>query len=233
VTEDLVGDSTVLLPDGSAIAAGALLEKLGLNRARQAQLRPVIGYGSNPAPSQLARKFSPDRFDGDVIIPVMKGKLKDYDVVWTPVFVSCGALPATITPSAGTTVDVWVTWLDDRPTRVMDATEHADTTEYPLYVVTTLEGADFEFDGPDLAGFSIYVSCFRSRSDEERASFSRRSGRCPRTALFQRDGSGSESGEKRENQKARLFARTCRRIRTRSLPAKPVGTAAGILRHLT
>lgn len=42
----------------------------------------------------------------------------------------------------------------------MDTTEHSNPDDYPLYVVTTLEGANYVFDGPDPAGFSIYVSCF-------------------------------------------------------------------------
>ena len=39
---------------------------------------------------------------GSAVIPVMKGRLTGYDVVWTPVFVEYGAMPATLTPSPGT-----------------------------------------------------------------------------------------------------------------------------------
>jgi hypothetical protein len=166
VTDDLVGDSTVRLPDGSVMRVDSLLEALGLEGRSQAQLRPVIGYGSNPAPSQLARKFRPENFEAGVVIPVMKGTLKDFDVVWTPVFVSYGAMPATITPSPGTTVDVWVTWLDEQTGWAMNATEHANPDAYPLYVATTLEAVNYDFDGPDPSGFSIYVSCFGALSME-------------------------------------------------------------------
>ncbi len=160
VTENLLGDSTLRLPDGSVMTARALLTTLGLEAMTSRKLTPVIGYGSNPAPTQLARKFSSVSASSDVVIPVMKGTLQNFDVVWTPVFVGYGSMPATITPSPGTDVEVWVTWLDKEAVQVVDRTEHSVHTQRPLYVLTTIEGAAFEFDGPDPASMEVYVSCF-------------------------------------------------------------------------
>ena len=160
ITDTLLGDSTVRLPDNNVIAAKTLLETMGLGHKVNGKLFPIIGYGSNPAPTQIARKFVARDFDDDVVVPVMKGYLKDYDVVWTPVFVDYGSMPATITPSPGSVAEVWVTWLDDKAKTIMDGTEHANPAARPLYVKTTLKGSDYEFDGPDPKDMTIYISCF-------------------------------------------------------------------------
>lgn len=157
VTDHLLGDSTVRLPDGSEISARHLLSTLGLARLVGERLEPVVGYGSNPAPSQLSRKYAADISSGDAVIPVMKGYLSGYDVTWTPVFVDYGAMPATITPSPGTRVDIWVTWLPDSLVAQMSRTEHVGVH---LYALATLTKADYAFDGPDPAPLKLYVSCF-------------------------------------------------------------------------
>ena len=160
VTNNLLGDSTVRLPDNNVITVEKLLTILGLEEKSGGKLSPVVGYGSNPAPVQLERKFTAKKFQGDVVVPVMKGQLKDFDVAWTPVFVSYGSMPSTITPSPGTTVDVWITWLDEDAITAMDGTEHANPAERPLYVKTTLKDAEYAFDGPEPAQMEVYVSCF-------------------------------------------------------------------------
>lgn len=160
VTSALLGNSTVRLPNNRVVTAAKLLQSLELQASGDHQLVPVIGYGSNPAPSQLARKFRGASLESGIVIPVMKGRLKDFDVVWTPVFVRYGSMPATVTPSKGTTVEVWVTWLDEKAVEVLDETERSNLAERPLYVQTTLEGAEYQFDGPDPKGMTLYVSCF-------------------------------------------------------------------------
>ncbi|POF29453.1 hypothetical protein [Roseibium marinum] len=160
VTGNLLGDSTLRLPDNSVIAAAALLKALGIPVKADDEITPVIGFGSNPAPSQLARKFQVKKFSGDVVIPVMKGTLQDFDVVWTPVFVSYGSMPSTITPSNGTVVDVWVTWLDSEELKVMGNSEYSNTSKRPFYVRTTIAGAKYAFDGPDPDTMQVYISCF-------------------------------------------------------------------------
>lgn len=71
---------------------------------------PVLAYGSNPAPEQLARKFGGR--PGAVSIPTCRVELRDFDVVYAPLFAYYGSLPATIVPSPGTVVDTWVQYLD-------------------------------------------------------------------------------------------------------------------------
>ena len=160
VTDDLLGDSTVRLPHGQVMTVKALLAALGLEHKTGAKLSPVIGYGSNPAPTQINRKLNVKKFQGDVVVPVMKGTLKDFDVAWTPVFVSYGSMPATLTPSPGTDVDLWVTWLDDEAIQVFDGTEHDNPSGRPLYVNSTIKGADYQFEGPDPDNMQVYLSCF-------------------------------------------------------------------------
>ena len=157
VTNTLLGDSTVRLPDGSEIAVSDLLASLGLAHVVNEPLQPAVGYGSNPAPSQLARKYDKQSATGSAVIPVMKGRLSDYDVVWTPVFVSYGAMPATIAPSPGTDVDIWVTWLSKAFVEHMSETEHVGES---LYAFAELTGVDYAFDGPDPKVLKVYISCF-------------------------------------------------------------------------
>ncbi len=78
----------------------------------------VVGYGSNACPAQLKSKFS----ESDPM-PVLRATLNDCDVVYAPFFASYGSVPATITRSPGTTVDVWVNVLHEKQIEVMDASE--------------------------------------------------------------------------------------------------------------
>lgn len=153
--QHLLDDSTVRLPSGKAIAVRDLLNELGLAAEITKPQRAVIGYGSNPAPAQLSRKFAQHLIDEPAVIPVIKGQLKDFDIVWTPVFVGYGALPATIAPSPGTTVEIWVTWLDAAEFKRMDATEDAGS----LYAVAELPAENYSFDGPQPDDLDFYFSC--------------------------------------------------------------------------
>jgi hypothetical protein len=154
-TDHLLEDSTVRLPDNTAISVSDLLSRLGMKDPIAQPLTPVIGYGSNPSPEQLSRKFAWERFRSDAVIPVMKGEIADYDVVWTPLFVGYGGMPATIAPSPGTEVDVWITWLGPAETARMNDSEGAGS----LYADVLLAGAKYRFDGPQPNGVRLYVSC--------------------------------------------------------------------------
>ena len=83
----------MLLPDGSTITVHRLLRAFGLDTEAFEPQTPVIGYGSNASPIQLTRKFVVEDFQGIAVIPTMKGTIKDYDVVFSPHFVSYGAMP--------------------------------------------------------------------------------------------------------------------------------------------
>lgn len=82
-------------------------------------LTPVIAVGSNRAPAQLARKFARMA----TAIPVTRLIARDLDVVHAAHMAGYGAVPATLAPSPGTEVELWITWLDAAAMRRMDETE--------------------------------------------------------------------------------------------------------------
>lgn len=84
--------------------------------------RPVLAVGSNMSPLQLARKF-PDTEHGP--IPVTKVRLRDFDSVYSTHFTSYGAIPATLFPSPGTVVTLFITWLNAEQEDRMHETEVA------------------------------------------------------------------------------------------------------------
>jgi hypothetical protein len=155
-TDRLLDDSIIRLPDATEISVRALLSVFGLEAQIERALTPVIGYGSDPAAAQLRRKFSKSGLRGPAVIPVMKGQLRDYDIVWSPFFVGYGAMPSTIAASAGTAVEIWVTWLEDDAVRRMNQSEGAGE----LYAAGWLRDVHLTLDGPDPKQLLVYVSCY-------------------------------------------------------------------------
>lgn len=79
---------------------------------------PVLAVGSNRAPEQLRRKF------GDkAVVPVTTARLQDHDVVYSAHMASYGSIPATLSQSPGTRVDVSLTWLTHDQLERMHETE--------------------------------------------------------------------------------------------------------------
>lgn len=113
-------------------------------------LTPVIAVGSNRAPVQLARKFA----GMAVTVPVTRLVARDLDVVYAAHMAGYGAVPATLAPAPGTTVELWITWLDDRALRRMDETEavgvNYDRREIALKTV--------EADGPAPRSALVYAA---------------------------------------------------------------------------
>ncbi len=104
-------------------------------------LTPVVAVGSNRAPEQLARKF-----DGMAVsIPVTRVTARHVDVVHAAHMARYGAIPATLAPSEGTEVELWITWLDAVCLDHMDATESVgvnyDRVFVALEVVETRRAA--------------------------------------------------------------------------------------------
>lgn len=58
--------------------------------SREEKLTPVLAVGSNAAPAQLARKF-PAKLFPNVVIPVLRCVLPDFDVVYAPLISSYGS----------------------------------------------------------------------------------------------------------------------------------------------
>lgn len=105
--------------------------------------RPVLAVGSNMSPLQLARKF-PDPAFGP--IPVTRIHLKDFDFVYSTHFTTYGSIPATLFPSPGTTVTLFLTWLSPRQEERMHETETL-SENYGFY---RLDGIEMSVDhGPE------------------------------------------------------------------------------------
>ena len=107
---------------GESVGFDALCRAAGLAApAPLAERIPVIAHGSNAAPERLAEKFggAPD----GAVVPVLRARLEDFDVVYAPHFSAYGSIPATLEHSPGTTVEVSVTYLTPDQVRAMDATE--------------------------------------------------------------------------------------------------------------
>lgn len=113
---------------------------------------PVLAVGSNMSPIQLARKFPGPR---DGTIPVTKIRLLHFDSVYSTHFTSYGSIPATLFPSPGTEVSLFVTWLDEAQERHMHSTEIASEN----YHFCRLGDVQAKVEnGPDLDHLYFYQS---------------------------------------------------------------------------
>ncbi|NQV83440.1 MAG: hypothetical protein HQ494_06420 [Rhodospirillales bacterium] len=114
--------------------------------------RPVLAVGSNQSPEQLLRKFD----DPDCgPIPVIRARLVDFDVVYSPHVAAYGSIPATLAYSPGTVVTVFVNWLTP------DEEDHMHKTEVPSgnYHFGSLDGIELLLDrGPALTSAFVYCS---------------------------------------------------------------------------
>lgn len=128
---DVPDDGNWLRPDlplqslarGPVRTLAGWLADLDAVPADWSQRVPVLAYGANAAPSAMARKFAPERFEGERTIPTLRARLSDFDVVWMAGLSFNGAPPAMLAWSPGTTVEVWVNWLDPAQLARMDASE--------------------------------------------------------------------------------------------------------------
>lgn len=73
---------------------------------------PVLAYGSNASSEQLRLKFSD--FAEDVVIPVIKANLFDFDVVYSAHISPYGSVPATLQYSPETVVKIFVLYLTEQ-----------------------------------------------------------------------------------------------------------------------
>lgn len=84
----------------------------------------ILAYGSNACPGQLDYKFN--KIEDNSII-VLKGKLINIDVVFSPRIASYGSIPATIKISEGTIAECWVNLLTEEQLKFMDISESRDS----------------------------------------------------------------------------------------------------------
>ncbi len=117
---DLFADAHVER-DGVHVHLGRTLAELGAGETDGMERRtPVVGYGSNASAARLAEKFG---HGPDHVIPVLRCRLFDHDVVYATHFASYGSLPAAVYASAGTVAEVSVSFLTDHQLDVMHASE--------------------------------------------------------------------------------------------------------------
>ena len=146
------------------MATTRFLRRLGIHAPAGLERRsPIITHGSNAAPEQLARKFK--TMDADVIIPVMRGGLGDFDVVYAAHFTSYGAIPATLEASPGTTAEIAVVYLDDAQLAAMHKTEGLGAS----YVYGRLGSIFLDVDGLDpLLEAYVYLTLHGAAMLQER-----------------------------------------------------------------
>ncbi|MCK5021193.1 MAG: hypothetical protein KAS32_29555 [Candidatus Peribacteraceae bacterium] len=117
---------------GSTYAGRALIDNEGntqriddyLKSKKKAPLGEryaVLGFGSNPVPGQLIRKFGED-----AVVPVIFGEMEDTDVVYN-LIASYGCAYAELALNqSGVNGNVAITFLDSEQLRLMNETEGGD-----------------------------------------------------------------------------------------------------------
>jgi hypothetical protein len=106
----------------------------------------VLAYGSNCSTRALLRKFA-----GDLQLPVLRGTLEGFDVVYSSHLSAYGSVPVTLHPSAGTTIETFVTLLDDAQLVRLAETEFN-------YAIRCLDGATFRGREIEIQGPIAFVS---------------------------------------------------------------------------
>lgn len=114
--------------------------------------KPVLAFGSNQSLERLVQKFKHLK---EVVIPVQRGQLRDFDVVYAASIASYGAVPAMLQFCFGVEVSLAVTWLDELQVEVMHATEGLGVG----YDFGLIENIDLQLDnGVFLREAYAYVS---------------------------------------------------------------------------
>lgn len=135
-----------LLADGTAEPLGGVVPEVGADRV------PLLAFGSNVAPRNLALKLAHHERAEDREVLVLAGELHDLDVVAAASVTFYGAMPATLAASPGTRVRAAVL--------LVNATQLTTLTwgEMP-YRLGRLDGAAFVADEDiALAAPLAYVS---------------------------------------------------------------------------
>ena len=101
---------------------------------------PVLAVGSNQSPEQLTRKFGHIE---DWEIPVQRCNLAGFDVVYSAHIARYGSVPAMLQAAPGTTVALFVNWLDGEQLEAMHETE----LSHGNYHYGRLDGIALELEG--------------------------------------------------------------------------------------
>lgn len=106
-------------PERSFLQVGERTERLPADFDLSGR-QPLLAYGSNAAPEALARKLvaAPE-----LPLPLIRAELEDFDAVYSNHFSPYGAVPATLHPSPGTSLRVFVAYPTDEQRRLLATTE--------------------------------------------------------------------------------------------------------------
>lgn len=108
--------------DVDGIAGAALRARLRmLGATPMARRQPVLAYGSNRSPAQLASKFAAGSVDA--VIPVVRVDVVGASVVFAAAVAWYGSVPAALEHDPGARTEAAVTFLDEGQLRVVDASE--------------------------------------------------------------------------------------------------------------
>jgi hypothetical protein len=114
-------------PRGSVLVDGERVRELReLDPALVAGRTPVLAYGSNASPESLAWKFPDER---DAVLPLVRGTVRDLDVVYSSHIAVYGSVPATLQHSGGTAVETFVAYLSDDQLALVEGWEINATYE--------------------------------------------------------------------------------------------------------
>lgn len=130
------------IPDHSYVFVNGGIKPLdGETGAMFAGRTPVLATGSNQSPQQLQRKYG--NGGSDVVIPVTRASLHDFDAVYSAHITSYGSIPSTPHPSPGTVVRLFINWLTEPQLRRMHETEQPGEN----YHFGRLKGVRLELEG--------------------------------------------------------------------------------------
>lgn len=116
-----------------------------------AAARPLLAYGSNAAPEVLMRKLGDATRDAPLL--ALRATLADHDVAYSAHISRYGSIPATLFPSPGAALPVFVLYLDPGQAERIAATE-------PNYEPVRLTGISCELDA---GGTLSELDAYRSR----------------------------------------------------------------------
>ena len=120
--------------------------------AKTAGRTAVLAVGSNQSPEQLTRKFGHLE---DWEIPVQRCALAGFDVLYSAHIARYGSVPAMLQSAPGTTVTLFVNWLDTAQLAAMHETE----LSHGNYHYGRLDGIVLDLEGGDtLASVHGYFS---------------------------------------------------------------------------
>lgn len=125
LTSPCTGDlkRSIVDADGSRLSLEEYACRAGWPVAELESLRtPLLAHGSNASPVQLSLKF-PGRGGYRTVIPVIRGTLKNYTVVYAAQFSKYGAIPATLAYEDGAHTDIFMCMVTEKQLQEFNLSE--------------------------------------------------------------------------------------------------------------